>query len=57
MLRVPGWHPRLKALPVDLSNTRRPVGLITLKNRMLTPLAQLFIANVRTIAKGMAQGT
>jgi DNA-binding transcriptional LysR family regulator len=56
MLKVPGWHPRLKALPVDLPNTRRPVGLITLKNRMLTPLAQLFIANVRTIAKGMAQG-
>jgi len=56
MLKVPGWHPRLKALPVDLPNTRRPIGLITLKNRMLTPLAQLFIENVRTIAKTMAQG-
>ena len=56
MLNVPGWHPRLKALPVDLPHTRRPIGLITLKNRMLTPLAQLFIANVRTIAKGMEQG-
>ncbi|HEU5274428.1 MAG TPA: LysR family transcriptional regulator [Xanthobacteraceae bacterium] len=56
MLNVPGWHPRLKALPVDLSNTRRPIGLITLNNRMLTPLAQLFIANVRMIAKGMGQG-
>ena len=56
MLKVPGWYPRLKALPVDLPNTRRPIGLITLKNRMLTPLAQLFIANVRTIAKGVEQG-
>jgi len=55
MLKVPGWHPRLKALPVDLSHTRQPIGLITLKNRMLTPLAQLFIANVRTVAKSMAQ--
>jgi DNA-binding transcriptional LysR family regulator len=53
MLKVPGWHPRLKALPIDLPNTRRPIGLITLKNRMVTPLAQMFIANVRTIAKGM----
>jgi hypothetical protein len=22
MLKVPGWHPRLKALPIALSNTR-----------------------------------
>jgi len=57
MLKVPGWHPRLKALPVDLPNTRRPIGVVTLKNRMLTPLAQLFIANVRTVAKGMTQGS
>jgi DNA-binding transcriptional LysR family regulator len=56
MLKVPGWHPRLKALPVALPNTRAPIGLITLKGRMLTPLAQLFIETVRVIAKPMAQG-
>ncbi len=55
MLKVPGWHPRLKALPIALPGTRKPVGLITLKNRMLTPLAQLFIDNIRAIAKPMAQ--
>jgi len=53
---VPGWRPRLKALRVDLPDTRGPIGVITLKDRMLTPLAQLFIANVRMIAKGMGQG-
>jgi DNA-binding transcriptional LysR family regulator len=55
MLKVPGWHPPLKALPVALPDTRAPIGLITLKNRTLTPLAQLFIENVRATAKPLAQ--
>jgi DNA-binding transcriptional LysR family regulator len=55
MLKVPGWHPRPKALPIALPNTRAPIGLITLKGRTRTPLAQLFIENVRMAAKGMAQ--
>lgn len=55
MLKVPGWHPRLKALPIALPGTRAPIGLITLKGRMLTPLAQLFIENVRAIARPLAQ--
>jgi DNA-binding transcriptional LysR family regulator len=54
MLKVPGWHPPLKALPIALPNTRAPIGLITLKGRMLTPLAQLFIDNVRAVAKPLA---
>ncbi len=57
MLKVPGWHPPLRALPVDLSNTRRPVGLITLKGRTLTPLAQLFITAIRAAAKPLAQAS
>jgi DNA-binding transcriptional LysR family regulator len=55
MLKVPGWHPRLKALPIALPHTRAPIGLITLKGRMLTPLAQLFIETIRAVAKPMAQ--
>jgi DNA-binding transcriptional LysR family regulator len=55
MLKVPGRYPALKALPVTLPNTRNPIGIITLKNRTLTPLAQLFIENIRAIAKPMAQ--
>ena len=55
MLKVPGWHPRLRALPVALPNTRAPIGLITLKGRTLTQLAQLFIDNIRHISKPMGE--
>jgi DNA-binding transcriptional LysR family regulator len=55
MLKVAGWHPPLKALPIALPHTRAPIGLITLKGRTLTPLAQLFIETVRAVAKPMAQ--
>jgi DNA-binding transcriptional LysR family regulator len=54
MLKVPGRHPRLKAVPVKLPNPRMPIGLITLKDRMLTPLARLFIERVRAVTKPMA---
>jgi DNA-binding transcriptional LysR family regulator len=53
MMKVPGWHPTLKALPVALPNTRAPIGVITLKDRMLTPPAQLFIENIRAVARPM----
>jgi len=46
----------LKALRVDLTNTRRPTGIITLKNRTLSPLAQLFIERMRAAAKPLAMG-
>ncbi len=36
-----------------LRNPRTPIGLITLKNRTVTPLAQMFIDNVRTHARKM----
>src|SRR5690349_4916191 len=54
MLKVPGWRPQLRALPIPLPSTRAPIGLITLKGRMLTPLAQLFIETIRAIARPMA---
>jgi DNA-binding transcriptional LysR family regulator len=55
MLKVTGQHPPLKALPVALPNAPAPVGIVTLKNRTLTPLAQLFIECIRGAAKSMAQ--
>jgi DNA-binding transcriptional LysR family regulator len=55
MLKVPDRYPQLKALPVAFPNDPMPIGLITLKDRMLTPLANLFIESVRAIAKGMEQ--
>jgi LysR family pca operon transcriptional activator len=45
----------LKALNVALPNPQMPVGLVTLKDRTLTPLAERFIAYVRTLAKALAK--
>ena len=40
----------IKALPINLSS-HREVGIITLKNRTLTPAVQLFLDYVRELAK------
>jgi hypothetical protein len=50
-LRLPGAHPSLKALPVELPGTRQSTGIITVKNRTLSPLAQLFLDRLRSIVK------
>jgi DNA-binding transcriptional LysR family regulator len=55
MLRLPGGSVPLKALPVMLPNPPMPIGLITVKNRMLTPVAQLFIGRIRTRVKSLAR--
>jgi LysR family pca operon transcriptional activator len=55
MLKVAWRNLALKALPVALPNAPMPIGLVTLKNRTLTPLAQLFIENVRALAKLLAK--
>jgi DNA-binding transcriptional LysR family regulator len=54
MLRIPGRFPALKALSVALPNKPLPIGIISLKDRMLTPIAQLFIDSVRAVAKPLA---
>ena len=46
----------IKALPIDLPDTHVPVGIVTLKNRTLTPVAQLFIDCAREVARPMAIG-
>jgi DNA-binding transcriptional LysR family regulator len=51
LARLPGRHPSLTTLPVELPSTRRPVGIVTLKNRTLSPLAQLFLDRLRSIVK------
>jgi len=55
MLKVAWRDLRLKALPVALPNSPTPIGVITLKNRTLTPLAELFIENVRALVKPLAR--
>jgi DNA-binding transcriptional LysR family regulator len=43
----------LKALPVDLPIRPMPIAIFTLKNRMLSPVVQLFIEQARDVAKSM----
>lgn len=49
-LRFPTSHPDIKKLPVELP-TRVPVGIITLKERTLGPVSQLFIEHAREVAR------
>jgi DNA-binding transcriptional LysR family regulator len=55
VLKLPVRRTDIKALPVELSTTSIPVGIITLKNRTLSPAAQLFIETAREVAKPLAQ--
>jgi DNA-binding transcriptional LysR family regulator len=54
ILRFPAANPSIKMLPVELPSTRWPIGIITLKKRTLSPLAQLFIDCAREIARPVA---
>jgi DNA-binding transcriptional LysR family regulator len=51
VLRLPVKDSALRVLPVDLPTTRKPIAVITLKNRTLSPVAELFIKNARAMAK------
>lgn len=51
---LPRIHPSLKVLPVEFPNTRHKVAIITLKNRSLSGVTQLFIDRVRAITKPLA---
>jgi hypothetical protein len=55
MLRF-GKHLPLKLLPVEIFGNPYPTGIITLKHRTLSPLAQLFIGCAREVATAMAKG-
>jgi DNA-binding transcriptional LysR family regulator len=46
--------PRLKVLPVDLPVPSWPVGIMTLKNRSISPAAKLFIDCAREVVKPIA---
>jgi DNA-binding transcriptional LysR family regulator len=51
VLRFSTMRTELKVLPVKQAFARVPVGIVTLKNRTLSPLAQLFIDTAREVAK------
>src|SRR5262249_53633991 len=54
-LRLPTKYPDIKILPIELPTARRPIGIVTLKNRTLSPVAQLFIEHAREVAKPLAK--
>jgi DNA-binding transcriptional LysR family regulator len=45
----------VKVLPIELPARPGPVGIITLKNRTLSPVARLFIEHAREVAKPLAK--
>jgi len=45
-----------KILPVEIPPRSTPVGIVTLKNRTLNPVAKLFIDYARTVARPLAKG-
>ena len=52
---VSAGNPGLKRLPIDLPTTRRPIALVTLKNRTLNPVAQLFVDGMHELAASLAR--
>jgi DNA-binding transcriptional LysR family regulator len=43
----------IKTLPVKFPVRTRPIGIVTLKNRTLSPIADLFIRNMREIVRSL----
>jgi DNA-binding transcriptional LysR family regulator len=54
-VRFGSQNAALKVLPINLPTTRRPIGIITLKNRTLSPVAQLFIDCAHQVAKAVTK--
>jgi DNA-binding transcriptional LysR family regulator len=55
-LRFPISRPELKILPVEPATPRIRIGIVTLKNRTLSPVARLFIEHAREVAKPVVKG-
>jgi DNA-binding transcriptional LysR family regulator len=56
LLRFGSKALRLKVLPVNLPIPASPLGIVRLKDRTLSPIAQRFIDCAREVAKPLAQG-
>jgi len=53
-LKFKGKRLGLKVLPIELPIQPRPVGIVTLKNRTLSPVAKLFIERAREVTQPLA---
>ena len=56
VLKLAGGNDEIKALPVDIPKVGRPIGILTLKDRTLSPVAELFIATAREVASSIVGG-
>ncbi|MCW8086214.1 LysR family transcriptional regulator [Sabulicella glaciei] len=56
MLRFPVHYPSLAAVPVELPETRRPIALVTLGDRSLTPASRLFAETARLVSREATEG-
>jgi DNA-binding transcriptional LysR family regulator len=54
-LKFPAAPPQFKVLPVELPLPHVPIGILTLKNRTLSPVARLFIEQAREVAKPLTR--
>lgn len=55
LVRFSGKRLSLKILPVKLPPQQSAVGVLTVKNRTLSPLAERFMENAREVAKSMTR--
>jgi DNA-binding transcriptional LysR family regulator len=53
VLRFNAHRFSLKLLPVDFAARSWPVGIVTLKNRTVSPVVQTFVNCIREVAKPM----
>lgn len=51
VLRFPIRNPQIKILPVELPMARLSIGIVTLKNRMRSPITKLFVDTARQVAR------
>jgi DNA-binding transcriptional LysR family regulator len=56
VLGFPNKRPEFKVLPVELLIAHPPIGIVTLKQRTLSTVAQRFIDSAREVAKPLAKG-
>jgi DNA-binding transcriptional LysR family regulator len=50
-LTLPGRNRSVKALPIELPGARRTMRIFSLRNRTLSPLAELFIHSMRAVGQ------
>jgi len=55
VLKLAGGNKEIKALSVDIPKVGRPIGILTLKNRTLSPVAELFVGAVRDVASSISR--